>query len=338
MENKRITVDVSWISIFKVLAVVFGVFMIYYLFDIFLLLFFVIILSSALSPLVDKIKVRFHIPRIMAILLIYLILLFVVGFVAYTIIPLAITQFSNFNQNLPAYAQKITAVFSSFSEAPLSSTNPIQGASSSLGNVAGTLVKSASSFFGGLATIFYILVLTLFLLLEEDGIRKFFVSLLPITQKSYILEITKKLSDKMGSWLLGQVTLMLIIGAFTTLGLWAIGIPYALTLGIIAGLLEVVPTIGPMLAAIPAVLIAYMDTPWKAVFVLIFAVIIQQLENQLIVPKVMNKAVGVSPFIILVALLIGGKLGGTLGVLIAIPSVAALSVLSKEWPNIRKRL
>ncbi|HRY60054.1 MAG TPA: AI-2E family transporter [Patescibacteria group bacterium] len=338
MENKRITVDISWMSILKVLAVVFGVFLLYYLFDIFLLLFFVIILGSALSPLVDRIKAKLNIPRIMAILLIYLMILLLVGIVAYTIIPLAVDQFANFNQKLPSYAQKITSIFSSFSEAPLSSTNSIQGASSSLGNVASTIVKSASSFFGGIATVFYILVLTLFLLLEEDGIRKFFVSLLPISQKSYILEVTKKLSDKMGSWLIGQISLMLVIGLVTTLGLWAIGIPYALTLGIIAGLLEAVPTVGPILAAIPAVLIAYMDAPWKAVFVLVFAVVIQQLENQFLVPKIMNKAVGISPFVILVALLIGGQLAGIMGVLIAVPSVAAISVLAKEWPNIRKRL
>jgi len=306
--------------------------------DIFLSLFIVFILAAALSPLVDKIRSRLNIPRIMAILLIYFALLVLVGLVAYTIVPLAIDQFNNLSHNLPGYASKITSIFSSFTESPISNSNSIQSASGTLGNVAGAFVKSASSIFGGVATIFYILILTLFLLLEEDGIRKFFVSLLPISQKAYIIELTKKVADKMGSWLTGQVTLMAIIGGATALGMLVLGVPYALTLGILAFFLEAIPTIGPIIAAIPAVLIAYMDTPWKAIAVLIFAVLLQQLENQFLVPKIMQKALGISPFVTLVALLVGGKLAGIMGALLAVPTVAVISVISKEWPNIRKRI
>ena len=333
-----VSVEISWLSIIKVVAVIVGCYLLFYLADIFLILFIVFVLAAALSPLVDKIKNKLGIPRIMSILLIYIGLILLIILTMYAIIPPAIGQLQNLSQNLPDYAKKITSLFSSLSESPVSTTNSIQSASSTLGNIAGTFVQSAGSFFGGLTTVFYILILTLFLLLEEDGIRKFFVSLLPISQKAYVIEVSKKVSDKMGSWLTGQVVLMAIIGVATSLGLWIIGVPYALTLGIIAFFLEAIPTLGPILAAIPAVVIAYMDAPWKAVIVLIFAVLIQQLENQFLVPKIMQKALGISPFVTLVALLVGGKLAGIMGVLLAVPTVAVLSVLTKEWPNIRKRI
>jgi len=340
-ENKQtqtIIWEISWMSIIRILLVIIGFLLLIYLVDIILILFIVLILSATLSPLVDKIKHKLNIPRLMAILLIYLCLLIFIGLVGYIIIPPVVEQIKNISQNLPEYAKKLGSLFNVFTEGALTSPTTLQSASSTLGDFANTLLKSATSFFGGIATVFYILVLTLFLLLEEDGIRKFFVSLLPISQKTYIVEVSKKIAEKMGAWVIGQVSLMGIIAVVTMLGLWILRVPYALTLGLIAGILEVIPTIGPVLAAIPAIFIAYLSSPWLAVIVLIFYTVVQQLENQILVPKIMQKAIGVSPFVILVALLVGGKLAGILGILLAVPAVATISVLSQEWPNIRKRI
>ncbi|MBI2448395.1 AI-2E family transporter [Candidatus Microgenomates bacterium] len=340
MSTKQTTVwEISWSSIVKVAVAIISFYLLLHLFDIILTLFIVLILNAALSPLVDKIKDRLNIPRIMAILLIYLGLLLIFGIIGYMIIPPVVDQIQNISHNLPGYSQKINELFSTFSgNGLLDSSSSIKSASSTLGNVADTIVKSASSFFGGIATLFYILVLTLFLLLEEDGIRKFFVSLMPISQKAYIVEVSKKISDKMGAWVVGQISLMAVVGVATTIILFILQVPYALTLGLIAGLMEVIPTIGPIIAAIPAVILAYLSSPWLAVVVLIAYVIIQQLENQVFVPKIMQKALGISPFITLIALLVGGKLAGILGVLLAVPAVATISVLTKEYPTIKKKL
>ena len=336
-ENKQTTViELSWLSIVKVIAVLLACYLLFFLFDVFILLFIVIILASALSPFVEKIKKRLGIPKIIAILLIYIVILLVITFVFYTLIPPVIEQLKNLSDNFPEYSQKISALFSSMENG--GSGNAIQSASSAIGNITNTLVKSAGSLFSGLANILIILVLMLFLLLEEDHVRKFLVSLLPISQKVYIIEVSKKISDKLGAWLIGQVSLMAIIGTATTVGLLILSVPYALVLGIIAFFMEAIPTIGPILAAIPAILIAYIDAPWKGVAVLIFATLIQQLENQILVPKIMQKALGVSPFITLVAILIGGKIAGVAGVILAVPTVATISVITKEWPNIRKRI
>ncbi len=336
--KKTIIWEISWMSMVRIILVLIGFYLLLNLADIILILFVVVILTAALSPLVDSIKAKLNIPRLMAILLIYLGLLAFVALVGYLIIPPVVEQIQNIAQNLPEYVKKIGSFFSTFNEGAITSNNGLQSASSTLGEFANTLLKSATSFFGGITTVFYILVLTLFLLLEEDGIRKFFVSLLPISQKAYVVEVSRKIADKMGSWVIGQVSLMGIIALVTTLGLWILQVPYALTLGIIAGVLEIIPTIGPIIAAIPAIFIAYLASPVIAVLVLVFYIVVQQLENQILVPKVMQKAIGVSPFVILVALLVGGKLAGTLGIILAVPTIAAISVISQEWPNIRKRI
>ncbi len=335
-----ITWDISWMSIIRVLVVLVGFILIVDLLDVFMTLFVVVILHAALSPLVDKIKIRFNIPRIMSILLIYLGMVLVVGMIGYLVIPPVIDQVQNLPLKLETYSVKINDLFGSFSgESALTSPSSLQSASSTFGNVASTIFKSAGNVFGGLTTVFYILILTLFLLLEEDGIRRFFVSLMPISEKAYIVEVSKKIGDKMGAWVLGQLTLMGVIGLMTTIGLFVLRVDYALTLGVLAGLLEVIPTIGPIISAIPAVAIAYLTgSPWLAFAVMIFYIIIQQLENQIVVPKVMQKALGISPFVTLVALLIGGKLAGIMGVLLAVPAVATISVLTKEYPTIKKKL
>ena len=330
--------EISLMSIIRIILVLIGFYLLLNLADIILILFIVVILTAALSPLVDSIKAKLNIPRLMAILLIYLGLLAFVALVGYLIIPPVVEQIQNISQNLPEYVKRISLFFSTFNEGAITSNNGLQSASSTLGEFANTLLKSATSFFGGMTTVFYVLVLTLFLLLEEDGIRRFFVSLLPISQKAYVVEVSRKIADKMGSWVIGQISLMGIIALVTTLGLWILQVPYALTLGIIAGILEIIPTIGPIIAAIPAIFIAYLASPVIAVLVLVFYIVVQQLENQILVPKVMQKAIGVSPFVILVALLIGGKLAGILGIILSVPTIAAISVISHEWPNIRKRI
>ncbi|MFA7308871.1 MAG: AI-2E family transporter [Patescibacteria group bacterium] len=337
--QQTISYDISWMSIIRVIVVLFGVYLLIRLSDIFLILFIVLILNAALSPVVAKIKAKLNITRILAILLLYLGIFIILGIIAYLIIPPVIEQIQRISTDLPGYAKKIDGLFGPFiNQDTLTNPTNLQSASSSITGFADSLFKAGTSFFGGIATAFYVLILTLFMLLEEDAIRKFFVQLIPISQKVYILEITTKISEKMGHWALGQLSLMGIIGLLSVIGYSIIGLPYALTLGVLAGLLELIPTIGPIIAAIPAVFVGFLQSPLQGVATLIFAIAIQQIENQFVVPKVMQKAIGVSPFIILIAFLVGSELAGILGALLAVPTVAIISVLTKEYPNIRKRI
>ncbi|HRY60055.1 MAG TPA: AI-2E family transporter [Patescibacteria group bacterium] len=332
--EKKITYEISWTSIFRIIAVGIALLIFFYLYDVFLILFTVVILVSALTPVVAYLSRKLKIGRIWSITIIFAILVLLIGTTIYLIVPVFFEQLQTLLQRLPDYIGK----FGFLKNFDGNAANSIQSVSGAISGVAKTFFESASNAFSGLATIFVILIMTLFLLLEENGMQKFVISILPISQKNYILEITNKISQKMGHWLIAQIALMFLMGLINGLALWAVGVPYALILGILSGILEIIPIVGPIIAAIPAALIAYIAAPWKAVFVVVFALIMHQLSNQFLVPKFMQKAIGSTPFVIIMALLIGDKLGGMIGAIIAVPVLAVFQVVSAEWPNIRKRI
>jgi predicted PurR-regulated permease PerM len=187
------------------------------------------------------------------------------------------------------------------------------------------------TFFNGAAAFATIFILTLYFLLEEDGIKKFFISVMPVKQKARITRIANRIGLKLGSWLRGQLILGVVVGVVTYIGLRIMGIPYALTLSLITGVLEIVPILGPILSAIPAIIVAFAISPTMALIVTGFYILVQELENKLLVPKVMQYTVGLNPVSIIIILLIGAKLMGILGMLLAIPVALVIYVVLEEW-------
>jgi len=340
MDQKREIIEISTMSIVRALGVVVAFWLIYLVRDVFVILFIVLILTSALSPIVSSLNKKRKVPRIVAILIIYLVIIAVLVLIGYLIIPPVVVQLQGLARDLPNYFDKISSLFGSISRETIKEIiGNFENASKTMGAFASQLLSVSAGFLGGLATLVTILVLTLFLLLEEDGIKTFLVSLLPVREKDFIIDLAKKVSNKIGAWLTGQLILMAIVGVITAVGLLLLKVPYALTLALLAALLEIVPTIGPILAVIPAAFIALVArSPLIMLLVIVFYVLVQQVENQIFVPKVMQKAVGLSPVVIILAILIGAKLAGVLGIVLAVPVAAGFSVLIKEWPSIRARL
>jgi predicted PurR-regulated permease PerM len=186
------------------------------------------------------------------------------------------------------------------------------------------------------AAIFTIFILTFYLLLDEKNVKNFISNILPSEYQEQIIAVINKIAVKVGSWFRGQVFLGLIIFVIDYIGLTILHVPYALILAIIAGLLELIPTVGPFIAGLIAAFVALTISPWLALLVICLFLAVQFVENIIIVPKVMQKAVGISPVVILIALLIGGKLMGVIGAILAIPLAASLSVVILEWPTISK--
>jgi predicted PurR-regulated permease PerM len=152
----------------------------------------------------------------------------------------------------------------------------------------------------------------------------------PKEHETYVLNLWQRAQKKMGQWLQGQLFLAIVVGVLVYIGLSLLGIRFALLLAIIAGILELVPYIGPVLSAIPAVILAFFQMPILALWVLILYIIIQQLENYLLVPVIMKKVVGLNPVVVIIALLIGGKLLGILGIILAVPAAAVLAEFFKD--------
>ena len=154
--------------------------------------------------------------------------------------------------------------------------------------------------------------------------------IVPYKYHVFLSELINKIQKKISSWLKGQIVLSLLIGFFVFISMMTLGVKYALVLALLAFLGEFIPYLGPVLAALPAILVAFIDSPLKALFVFIIFVIIQQVENHILVPKIMQKAVGLNPLISILALLIGARLGGVMGVILAIPITTAIIVIISE--------
>lgn len=320
-------INISFLTIIKFFAVAVGIIFLYLIRDILVMLFVVVILVVALAPFVNYAE-KHKIPRSLATILLYLFIGSAIGLIVYIIIPSFVEQTKHLALNLPIYSNKFYPYYYQFTSYVTDWQQFLNTISQSLGKLTGSIFSVGLAIFGGIASLVTMLVITFYLLVERDSISKFALKAFALAKREHVLNLVEKISFKLGSWLRGQVVVSLTMGIVTTIGMYVIGLPYALTLGVIAALLEIVPIVGPLITGILAVLIALFYGSWiKALLIVGFYILAQLLENHFLVPKVMGKAVGVSPAVILIALLIGAKLGGVLGAIIAIPMAAAIFVV-----------
>lgn len=194
----------------------------------------------------------------------------------------------------------------------------------------GTVVAAVWGFVGGVFGIVTILVLGFYLLVESERIVSTFLRLFPRAERGRVENACRHVATRVSAWLGGQMVLAGIIGATAALGLFMMGVPYFYVLALIAAIGEMIPVVGPILSAVPAIAVAFSVSPALALGVAIFFFFQQQFENHVLVPKIMERQVGVSPVVVIVALLIGGSLLGIMGAILAVPTAAILQVLFEE--------
>lgn len=328
--NQKTSVTISTLTILKIFGIAILLWLLWYIRDILVLLFIVMIIVAAFSPLVERLYRR-RIPRFVSVLLIYLLALSIFAFLIYLIVPPLAIQVKELAHNGPYYLQKITPIYHQAEGYFPPLQKSLESIVLTLNKLTTNLWSSVLFIFGGLVSFLTVLVLSFYLLLERENIVTVLVSFLPIAHKERILAVFQKVGVKIGAWARGQIILCAIIALADFIILSILGVPYALALAILAGFLEIIPTIGPILSAIPAILLGFTISPWTALIVLLSYLGVQQLESQILVPKVLGKAVGLSPVIVIIALLIGGKLLGIAGAILAVPLVAVLHVIFVEW-------
>lgn len=306
-------IEISYKTILFTFSLILGFWLITEIKDILITLFVSFILASALGGLVEKLE-RLRFPRILAIAIIYLILIIITGIFLTVIFPPLINESVKLAKRTPQYSDTLLQAFN------ISPENLTQQVSSFSSNAINVIKNVFSDVFAIIAT----LVITFYMLLERKNLdlnlKKFFGE----DKGNKIITVIHKIELHLGGWVRGQVFLCSIIGIVSYIGLKFLGIDYALPLALIAGILEIIPIVGPIISAIPAVAIAFLTSPNLAVTTVIFYTLVQQLENHLVVPSVMKTAVGLKPFITIIALMIGGKLLGIAGMLLAIPALIVL--------------
>lgn len=344
MNNKTTKVNISYKSIIRFFVVLFVLFFIIYLREIIFIVFIAIILALIMNPAVRKLQTK-GIPRVLGATSLFLAAFLLIGFLFYIILPPLAKDITNLSSTLPPYLESIGSDYNTFSNQNLENTTtfnykisePLQNilieASSNIKNITSNIVVGILSFLGGILSGILILVISFYFIVEEDGVNKFVKTIIPKEFRPQALRIIRKIEIKLGKWFIGQLFLGLIVGLLSFIGLSLLGVPSALVLAIIAGSMELIPYIGPTLSSIPAIIIAFTVSPLLAVLVLVLYFIIQQLENYLIVPKVMEKSVGLHPVIIIIAMLIGGQIAGVLGIILAIPVTTIAAIILEDIYN-----
>ncbi len=335
-ENNKTTIDISASAILKVVGVFLALWFIYLIRDILIIIFVAILMSSALDPAVKFLQ-KNKIPRVLGIVLIYICIFFILFIALFLLIPPLTEQIGQLSQNFPYYWDKLSASFLSirqYSEEHGFLNNikdTLNSLQTTFSSSAGNIFNLIGTIFGGIISFVLIFVLTFYFLVQEDAVRRTLCYLTPVKYQAYIDNLAQRMQARVGHWLRGELILAIIIGSMSFIGLWLLGIKFFLVLALIAGISELIPYIGPVIGAIPAVFIAFTQSPWKALSVVLLYWAIQQAENHLIFPKVMQKAVGLNPIVVIIVILIGAKLAGFLGVLLAVPTAAALSVLIRDF-------
>jgi predicted PurR-regulated permease PerM len=341
MSGSKVFIHISAGAIIRVILVLLVLGFLYLIRDIVLIVFVSVILAAAISPWVDAMK-RKKIPRPVGVLLIYIAFFALIALSISLLIPLITTQVNLLIDNFPVYYEKIVSGYAGLQKflAKYHLEETVQKFLNTWTDYLGWTEPGIFAKLGGMIgkTIGFlaVLVLTFYMAVEKKAAHRFLRSIVPHGYRTYSVELLARLQKEMGAWFRGTLFRCLIIGALTFIGLSIVGINYALVLGLVAGILEIVPWFGPTVAAIPAIILAFIQSPVKALLVLILCVVIQQVESQIVTPYIMKKAVGLDPIVTIIVVLIGAKLAGILGALIAVPIAVIFIILVKEFIRLRK--
>lgn len=329
MRDERIAVGTKIALRLVLLAI--GLYFLYLIRDVVLLVLFALLTAAALSPAITRLR-KWHLSRTAAVIIVYAIV-FLGGVILLSLfLPLFFSEIKAFLQSWPEYSKHLETVLSS-AQAYLSTfgidlqkEQLFQDVGQNISSGVSGLFSTTVGLFKGLIHLIGFFFLALYLSLEEKGIEKFFLLLTPKEYHTQALSIASRMQGKVSQWLFGQALLMLIAFVIYYIGLLILGVPYALAIAFFGGLMEILPYAGPLLAAIPAVLVGLLVSPVLGVSALLFYVVAHQVEAHIIAPQVMKHSAGLNPVVLIVAILIGLELGGPLGIVLAVPITMVLSV------------
>lgn len=336
-EPKQYIVKIETQTILNIVMLVFGFVALYYLHDLVLVLLTSIVLASFNESVVRKLA-RYHIPRTLSVVIVYFITFAAVFGLFYIFAPILLAEFSSIVTSLSDYIPQSSAL-QVFQPASISGTQnvitTVSGTTSSLGDVVGSVqalisgssggfVQAITLLFGGVLNVILIAVITFYLSVQDHGIESFLRIVTPLKHEEYIVGLWKRSERKIGLWMQGQLLLGVIVGVIMYLGLTLLGVKYALVISLMTAMFELIP-FGIILAGLIGCLFAYSSGGIAmAVKVFFLYTIVQQFENYLIAPLIVNKVIGVSPLVVILSLLIGAQLAGLWGLLLGIPVAVCL--------------
>lgn len=313
--------DVSWKTIGKVFIAGFFLYVFYLARDIALWFFFALIISVLLEPAINFLR-WLRIPKILAIVLIYVSIFGFVGLLIYITAPIFVFELKQFSQNIPEYFEKINPFLKQFGiEVAQGFDNFTSLLIGGLEQSSKGIMSAVASFFGGIASAFFILALAFFLSMEEKGVERVLVFIMPQRYEERIITIFKRVQKKVSGWFGARILSCLFVGVASFIVFYIFGIKYAFLLALVSGIMNFIPYIGPWVTAVLLVVfIAVSSSSWvTALYVLISVTVIQAVENSILTPLLMKKMIDLPPVLVLISILVGSQVFGFLGAVFAVP-------------------
>lgn len=345
MDGRPVSISITTGTIIAAVVVLAGAWFIWELRNLILVLTTAVVIASAIEPAVVRLR-RWGLPRVLSVLLVYALIFIAFFGIFYFFIPQVLSELTAFVASLPIYLEALDRL-SAFDEyAQILGTTPpdfseidllssLRGGLEAAGAF-GNALTAIASIFGGVLSFILIVVFSFYFAVIETGVDDFLEVVSPRKYKAYMLDLWRRSRHKIGLWMQGQLLLGLIVGVLVYLILTILGIKHALLLAVIAAVFELIPVFGPTLAALPAVLIAFVDGGAIMGLVVIGVyVLLQQFENHLIYPLVVTRVVGVPPLLVILALIVGAQLAGFLGILLSVPIAATVQEFVNDIRNRR---
>ena len=319
--------DISTGVIFRTILILLGLWFLYVVRDVIILLLISIIITASLDPVIHRFQ-RIKLPRAAAVAVVYSLAFLLLGLLLSFLIPSLANQVEDFGRSVPTYMER----FSSFAskEGSLTTEELFANVSTKIAGSLGNIFSTTIGVFSGFISIIVVISMSFYMSLREDGMRRFLVSITPAQHQMYIASLTDRIRIRLGRWMIGQVITMIFVGTLYYIVLLFLGVPFPLVLAILGGFLEIIPYIGPVLAATIATILSFFISPLTGLLVILAYFVINQIENHVLIPQIMKRAVGLHPVTVLLALLIGAKVAGVMGVILSVPVAAAISVFVKD--------
>lgn len=330
------TLNITWGMVFKILLTVIGFYILYQIRNILVWFIFAVVISILFDPAVNFLR-KFKIPRGLAVLFVYIAFFGILSLIIYFIVPMFIAEIRQFSQILPQYFEEISP---SLKGLRIEAFSDIESFITSLGDVLNKVTENIVNIlfvvFGGIFATIFILSLAIYLSLEDKGIERTLVLFFPKKYEANIKAIWERCEKKVTGWFFTRIISSVFITLASFLAFLIFNTPYPLSLALIAGVFNFIPVVGPVITGFLLFVIISLESLSKAIFVLIFFILIQQVENSIITPLISKKLIGLPPTLVLLSLSIGGVLWGFLGAILAIPLAGILYEFLKEYLDKRK--
>jgi len=317
--NER-TLDITWMSIVKILIAGFVLYVLFLARDIVIWFFFALIVSLLLEPVISFLR-KFRIPKVIAVLAVYMFIFFVIGFLVYLSAPILINETKQLSANIPDYFEQLNPVLKNLGFEVSKNFDEFTGSLiGALSAGSDNIFKAVSVFFGGVASAILIFTFAFYISLEDKGVENVLVLLAPKKYEEYILSIFHRAQFKVAGWFGARILACIFVAVASFVVFFLFGVKYAFILSLISGILTFIPFIGPLITAIIVLLFIGASNSWfVALYIVVALAIIQQIENSIITPLLMKRIINLPPVLVLVSLLIGSILFGILGMIFLVP-------------------